>query len=296
VPASQAQLPVYDAGVVQGATVTEMVRTFRLRPYRLAEHLERLFRSLRYTRLEIGLSSGQLEQIANDLIAHNGSLLDAGGDLGLNLFVTAGDAPLYQGMTGRRPRPEPTVCVHTFPLPFGLWARRMETGAHLITPSIRQLPAQCCDPQMKCRSRMHYYLADREAQQVEPEAFALLLDLNGNVTETSGANFLMVECGAILSPPMVDTLAGISRATVIDLAAKMGIPFRERTIGVLSAMNAEEAFLAGTPYCLMPVTRLNGVAIGGGRPGPIYRRLLETWSTEVELDIRQQILQGGRSG
>ena len=81
---------------------------------------------------------------------------------------------------------------------------------------------------MKYRSRMHFYLADQEARLVDPEAVALLLDLDGNVTETSGANFLIVENGAIVSPTTVNTLPGISRAMVIELAAKLGIPFIER--------------------------------------------------------------------
>src|SRR5262249_51234112 len=121
---------------------------------------------------------------------------------------------------------------------------------------------------------------------------ALLLDLDGNVTETSAANFLIVERGTIVSPTLNNTLPGISRATVIELADKMGIPFVERDFQVFNAINAEEAFLSSTPYCLMPVTRINGIPIGDGTPGPIYRRLIEAWSKEVGLDIRRQILGG----
>ena len=142
---------------------------------------------------------------------------------------------------------------------------------------------------MKYRSRMHYYLADKEAQLVDPDATALLLDLAGNVTETSGSNFLIVERGAIVSPTLVNTLPGISRATVIELAAKLRIPFVERDIQVHSVMNADEAFTASTPYCLLPVTKINGVAIGDGRPGPIWRKLLAAWSELVGVNIERQI-------
>src|SRR5437868_12586811 len=117
---------------------------------------------------------------------------------------------------------------------------------------------------------MHYYLADNEAQLVDPDASALLLDLDGNATETSGANFLIVERGTIVSPTLVNTLPGISRDTVIDLARKLGIPFVERDIQVHSVMNADEAFTASTPYCLMPVTKINGVPIGDGHPGAMW--------------------------
>src|SRR5262249_7654495 len=150
---------------------------------------------------------------------------------------------------------------------------------------IRNVPPQCWDPQMKCRSRMHYYLAEKEARLADPEAYALLLDLDGHVTETNAANFLMVERGAIVSPPTAKILPGISRATVIELAAKLGIPFVERDVPVFSALSADEAFLSSTPFCLMPVARINGVSVGNGLPGPVYRRLLAAWGREVVLDI-----------
>lgn len=291
VPASQAHVAIYDAGIVQGATVTEQTRTFHKRPWRLDDHLDRLVRSLRYTRMDIGLSKEQIAGISHELIEHNARLLDASGELGLVHFVTAGAYPTYAGMAGRAVQRAPTVCVHTFPLPFELWAKKMRAGAHLITPSIRHVPPQCYDPKVKYRSRMHFYLADLEARQVDPDASALLLDLAGNVTETSTANFLIVQRGAILSPTTVNTLPGISRAMVIELAVRLGIPFGERDLQVSNAMNADEAFLTSTPYCLMPVTKLNGVPIGDGNPGAMTRRLLTAWSAEVGLDIEKQICQ-----
>src|SRR5262245_1090483 len=292
VPASQAHLAIFDAGVVLGATVTEMTRTFHRRPWRLDQHLDRLYRSLRYTRLDTGLSKEQLAGISRELVAHNARLVDEGDELGLIHFITAGEFPTYAGSAGRAARTTPTICAHTFPLPFELWAPKLDTGAHLVTPSIRHVPPQCYDPKMKYRSRMHYYLADKEAQLVDPDASALLLELGGNITETSGANFLIVERGTIVSPTLVNTLPGISRATVIELASQLGIPFVERDIQVHSVMNADEAFTASTPYCLMPVTKINGVPIGDGRPGPLWRRLLGAWSNLVGLDIARQIRDG----
>ncbi len=292
-PASQAHLAIYDAGIVLGATVTEMTRTFRHRLWRLDDHLARLYRALRYTRMEIGLSPQELAAVSHELVKRNAALLPHPEDeLGLIHFVTAGEFPTYAGSAGGGARTTPTVCAHTFVMPWELWAEKMRTGIHLVTPSIRHVPPQCYDPKMKYRSRMHYFLADQEARLVDPSAAALLLDLDGNLTETSGANFLMVERGTIVSPPERNILPGISRATVIELAARLGIPFAERDLQVFNAVNADEAFLSTTPYCLMPVARLNGIPIGGGVPGPIFRRLLDAWSEEVGLDIGAQIEQG----
>jgi branched-chain amino acid aminotransferase len=293
VPASQAHLAIYDAGVVLGATVTEMTRTFRHRPFRLQDHIDRLFRSLKYTRMETGLSKDQLVGISNELIAHNAGLNHPDDELGLIHFVTAGEFKTYAGMAGRQARTTPTVCVHTFPLPFELWAGKLQSGIHLVTPSIRHVPPQCYDPKMKYRSRMHYYLADKEVQQADPDASALLLDLDGNVTETGGANFLIVERGTIVAPTLDNTLPGVSRATVIELAAKLGIPFVERNFQVFNVINADEAFTSSTPYCLMPVTKINGLPVGDGRPGPIFERLITAWGELVGIDIVRQILDGG---
>jgi branched-subunit amino acid aminotransferase/4-amino-4-deoxychorismate lyase len=291
VPASEAHLAIYDAGIVLGATVSEMTRTFRHRPWRLEQHLDRLFRSLRYTRMDIGLTKAELAAVSGELVAHNAQLLDRADELGLIHFVTAGEVAAYAGGPART---TPTVCAHTFPLPFELWARKAQTGVHLVTPSVRHVPPQCYDPKVKYRSRMHYYLADQEARLVDPDAIALLLDLAGNVTETSAANLLIVEKGTVISPTTVNTLPGISRAMVIELCSRLGITFIERDIQVHSVMNADEAFLASTPYCLMPVTRINGVPIGDGKPGPVVRRLLAAWSDEVGLDIEEQIQEGAR--
>ena len=294
VPASEARLPIYDAGVVMGATVTEMARTFHRRLFRLEEHLDRLACSLRYVRFDIDISIEQLGGICEKLVEHNAPLADPEDELGLVIFVTAGEFPTYAGSAGATARTTPTVCVHTFPLPFELWAERMRDGLHVVTPSIRHVPPQCYDPNMKYRSRMHYYLADQEAHLVDPEASALLLDLEGNITETGGANFLIVENGAMVSPTLKNILSGISRLTLIELAKKQGIDFVERDFQVYNAINCDEAFTATTPYCAMPVTRINGLTIGDGKPGKIYRRLLEAWSSKVDLDIGAQIAAGAK--
>jgi branched-subunit amino acid aminotransferase/4-amino-4-deoxychorismate lyase len=293
-PASQAHLTVYDAGVVLGATVTELVRTFRKELFRLDDHLRRLAQSLHFVGFDIGMSMDELGRTVRQLVAHNAQLLAPEDELGLVIFVTAGEYPTYAGGAAGSARTTPTVCAHTFPLPFELWAGKLLSGIHLVTPSIRHVPPQCYDPTMTCRSRMHYYLADQQARLVDRDAAALLLDLDGNVTETGAANFLMVEDGTIVSPSLRNTLPGVSRATVIDLAEKLGIPFAVRDFQVFDAINADEAFLASTPYCLMSVTKINGTQIGTGRPGPIYGQLVKAWSELVGLNVVQQVVEGAR--
>jgi branched-subunit amino acid aminotransferase/4-amino-4-deoxychorismate lyase len=292
VPASQASLPLYDAGFVLGATVTELTRTFQRRLFRLGEHLERLFHSLQLARIDIGLTLPQLQRISEDLVAHNSSLLPDGDELGLVHLVTPGAYATYAGLANERPAPGPTVCVHTFPLPFELWSRRLTQGVRLVTPATRQVPPACVDPALKQRSRMHYYLADQQVRDVDPSAIALLLDLQGHVSETGGANFMMVRNGTLITPTLRNTLPGISRRTVLELAAGLGVPCAERDFGVDDAMQADEAFLTSTPYCIMPVSHINGAPLAGSVPGPVSLRLQEAWSRLVGVDVVDQIVTG----
>jgi branched-chain amino acid aminotransferase len=294
VPVSEARLPVFDAGVVQGVAIAEQCRTFKRRPFRLNEHLDRLFRSLHFWGWDIGLEKKDLADISEKLVADNGKLLAAGDELGVIQFVTPGPYATYAGMSEQPASHSPTVCVHTFRLPFELWSDRMQYGARLVTPVVRHVPPQCYTPHIKHRSRLHFYLAEREARLNDREAWALLLDLKGKVTETNGANFLIIKKGVIVSPTTNNILPGVSRDVVIEIALKLGIPFVERDFSVSAAKSANEAFLTSTPFCLMPVTSIDGHAVGNGKPGPVFQRLLECWSTEVGVDIKQQIVNGAK--
>lgn len=294
-PASEAHVAIYDAAVVLGATVTDLVRTFDHQPYRLGDHLDRFFRSCRYARLTPPIDREETESVCRDLVAHNADLLPPGGELALVLFLSPGELAVYAGGAAGGGEPAPTFCIHTFPLPFPMWRHFFTEGAHVVTPSIRQVPVQCVDPKIKCRSRMHWWLADQESRQVDPRAVSLCLDLAGNVTETGGSNFLICHGETVISPSPSQILRGVSMTTVADLCPGLGLAFEERDFQVYDVINADEAFLATTPYCLAPVTRINNTPIGQGRPGPVFRKLVDAWSESVGVDILEQILGPGAS-
>lgn len=278
-------MPIYDLAVVQGATVSEVTRTFRQRLYRLDDHLDRLLDSLRMAGLDPGLSRNDWVNLSLELVSRNAAIA---GDTELVLvhFVSAGESAMYAGDVVR---PGPTVCAHTFPLDLSRFARMQRDGVHVVTPATRQVPNECWSTRIKCRSRMHYYLAEREARQIDPEAVALLLDAEGHLTETSSANFLLVEKGNLVSPYFSQTLPGVSRKVVIELARTLGLGVVGRNLTPLDAMNADEGLLTGTAFCLLPVTRVNGKPIGAGGPGPVFHQLMAAWSQEVGVDIAEQI-------
>jgi len=130
VSASQASINIYDLGIVLGATLTEMTRTFAGAPFRLADHVDRLYRSLRYVGIEVELTPDEMVAKTQELIAANSAHLKDGEDLGIVHFVTAGENPIYAGSAAGSVRLQPTVCIHSFPLPFAAWSHLFTEGAH----------------------------------------------------------------------------------------------------------------------------------------------------------------------
>jgi branched-chain amino acid aminotransferase len=157
-----------------------------------------------------------------------------------------------------------------------------------VVPSIRQIPTEILDPRFKYRSRLHWYLADREAHAVDPTAVALLQNADGHLTETNSGNFFIVSEGTIRTAREADSLPGISQQFVRELAKELAIPYEVGDITLAEALAAEEAFVTSTTYCVLPVTRVNQQAIGTGRPGPVPLSLLQQWSNRVGLDIVKQ--------
>jgi len=270
---------VDDTGFLLGATVTERLRTFGGRVFRLDEHIRRLRGSLAIIGLNSGEISNEIAGVIPEFIRRNQSLIEPEDDWSIVAFATPG--PSSGG--------QPTVCVHGHPLPFKSWATQFETGLPVVVSSIRQVPNNCWPAELKCRSRMHYYLADREAAAKRAGARAIVLDQDGYVAEATTANIVIYrEDEGLISPPADNILLGVSLAVVEELAAKLNIAFSMRRLAVDELRNCSEAMLASTSVCALPIVECDGRSIGSGKPGPMYRRLLAAWNDLVGLDIEAQ--------
>jgi branched-subunit amino acid aminotransferase/4-amino-4-deoxychorismate lyase len=238
-------------------------------------------------------------EAADRVARHNHALAAAasagaahGPDLGLVIFVTPGDQPAqHEGRSGR-----PRAAVHTFPLAFSMWAEAYDRGVPLRGVSVRQVPAACWPLRAKVRSRLHYFLADREAHAAEPGARAVLAHADGRISETSTANIAIVRDGAIVAPPPDDALPGVSLAFVRRLAQEIGITWHESSLTAGDLAAAAEILLTSTPSCILPATRFDGRPIGSGRPGPVHQALLDAWSRTVGVDIPAQARGWNRPG
>lgn len=294
VPFSKAALSVCDMGVVGGTSVPEMIRTFRHQPFRLDPHLDRLEESLRLTGIRLPVTRDELVAICTNVVSQNAKLIPADHDLGLIVFVTAGQNLTYLGRKGLQQARTPTLCVHTFPLPFELWADEFTSGLHLVTTTVRSLPDDVINSRIKHRSRLHWHLAALEARRQDPEAMALLTDHEGYLTETGTGNLIVVE-GTTLLTPASHVLDGISRDFLAELASSIGLTMASTRLLPEDLQKAREAFLTSTPHCMLPVTKFNGQPIGDGVPGPLFHRLINAWSDAVGVDIMAQMRNGANS-
>jgi len=288
VPISQARLHVFDLGVVGGAAVTEMIRTFAHQPFRLDDHLCRLDASLAAVGFSPPYSTARIRNLVTEVVQRNTALIGPASDLGIIVFVTAGWNPTYIGRSAALER-GPSLGIHTFELPRELWRDKYTTGVSLTVPGVRNLPPDVIPPTIKHRSRLHWWLADRAARQIDPQSSALVLDQRGLISETAAGNVCLVRDGTIISPAPEFVLEGVSLQVVSELCQKIGMPFERADLTVNEALAAEECFVTSTPPCLLPVTRINGQPIGTGQPGPMISRLLAAWSDLVGVDIVAQM-------
>lgn len=283
VDADALSIGVEDLGFVLGATVVERLRTFAGKPFRTAAHLARLRRSLEIVGWPADVICGEVEAAIAELVRRNLPWLEAGDDWSIAALVTPGATA-----DARRP----TLIVYARPLPFGNWADQFTRGVSAVLSSVRQTPENCWPPELKCRSRMHYYLADRDATARKPGSRAILLDQRGYVGEASTANVVaFTQHAGFIAPRLTQVLPGISQQVVFELAEKLGLPNREIDMTAEQLAAADEVMLTSTSICALPVVELDGRPIGGGQPGPVFSRLLAAWSELVGVDIAAQARQ-----
>lgn len=282
-------VPFYDLGVVAGATVTEMARTFRHQPFRLEDHIRRLLKSCHELEFSTPYSLEQLAGSANEVVRRNSQQLSADSDLGIVIFVTAGPNLTYLGNTEL---PPPTIAVHTFELPFSLWQTAARDGVQLVTPERRQPDESDFPVHLKTRNRIHWWLADREANRKKAGARSLLLDHQHRITETSTSAFYAVIEGQVLTPA-ANTLNSMSRRIVEQAAEAAGITFVSHDLRLEDLDAATECFVSSTPVGVLPVASVNEKQFAVKATNSILPRLLDYWRSETGLNPMEQILSAG---
>jgi branched-chain amino acid aminotransferase len=281
-PFSQVKIDPMDRGFLVGDVVFDVARSFNGKSFRMQEHVDRLYRSLKFVRIDPGLSPDEMLAISEEVIQRNEHLREEVGDFTISQFVTRGP-----GRWAHQAGP-PAVCVKVAPIHFDRFARYYTEGAHGVITRTRSYSAQSLDPKVKHYSRMNFNLAELEAADVDPDAWPILSDLDGNLTEGTGYNVFMVTDGVLHTPGDRSILQGISRGMVFDLAAQMNIPVVEEDLQPYDLYTADEVFFSSTSPCVLPVTQVDKRQIRDGKPGPITQRLLAEWGETVGVNIVAQ--------
>ena len=289
VPESEAAISIYDSALMFGDMVFEMTRSFNHKQFKLREHLERLYRSIKMLCIPLSTGIDEFEGLVHEVIEKNAPFMDEDDEDRVMINVSRGPLSFYQSIIGRDPGP--LVVISVFPLSLTLAAlgHLYDEGLHALIPTQRAIPAELLDPKMKNRCRLHYVMANLQVALVDdPNAWALLLDPDGFVTEGTGSNFFVVSGGELWTPEPRNVLRGISRAYAMELGEELGITVREKNIELYDVINADEAFFTATPFSILPCTKINGISIGSGRMGPLTKALIDAWSRSVGLDIIAQ--------
>ena len=277
----KAQVSIHDRGFRLGDVVFDTSRTFNGQIFRLRDHLERFYRSLKYVRINPGMSIDEMEVATLEVVKKNEALRESlKDDYMISQIVSGGISQRING---------PTVVIMIDPLGSPRWAPAYKDGASVVISKTRSYSSQSLDPKVKHYSRLNFVLAELEATDVDPGSLPLLLDLDGNVSESTGANFFIGSDKRLLVPKTESTLQGVSRLTITELAKSLSIPVIETNIQPYDVYTADEAFLCSTPYCILPVGKVDGRQIGDAVPGNITNQLLAAWSEKVGLDIVDQL-------
>lgn len=286
----EAKLSIFDIGFMYGAVFMEAARTFKHKLYKLDEHLERLDKGMRYAGLNALVTRDEMRNIMNQTVEANIANFEDDNDCWICAEVTPGLGFPHPLMKGRDPHQKPTVIAYVSALPFDEYAQCYAEGKPAVVSHIANVPPSVVDPRAKTRFRLHYFMAKLDASSRDPDAFALLLDTQGYVTEGTGANIMIVSNGVLYTPTTRNILDGISRRTVMELARELEIPVVERDLTLYDLYNADEGFWTTSSYCMLPLSRVDHVRIGKTIPGPITERILAAWSQKVGVDIVGQAM------
>ena len=272
VPVREARIPILDYGFLRSDATYDVAHVWKGYMFRLADHLDRFERNVAALRMRLPLSRDAVRGVLIECVRRSG-LRDA--------FV---HMTCTRGLPARGSR-DPRKCenrFYAFAIPF-VWIATEEQrarGLHLHISSIQRIPRASVDPTVK---NFHWIDLTRglfEAYDSGAEV-EVLVDGEGNVTEGPGFN-LFVASGGRLATPAAGVLDGMTRRTVFDLCRDINLGVDAENIPVERVRRGDEVFITSTAGGIMPVTKIDGVPLGNGKPGPLTKQLHDLyWSRKA---------------
>jgi len=268
-PREEATISVFDSGLNFADGVFEGVRVYAGSVFRLDQHIKRLYESANAFEINIGMSPTEFTSVVLDWLRVN----EIRDNFHLRPIVTRGNR-FPPRLDPRFCSDQPNVILLGGPIsPANMRAQR------LVVSSVRQINSDALDPKIKSLNYGNNLLARLEAVRRGVDD-ALMLDADGFLAEASAANLFIVKDGQVVTPWSKACLEGITRRTVMELAAAQGYRVVERDITVTEVLNADEVFLTGTGTEITPVTEVEGRRIGDGVAGRATQTL---YSAYVEM-------------
>jgi branched-chain amino acid aminotransferase len=275
VDAGEAKISVLDHGLLYGDGIFEGIRIYGARILRLEDHLRRLATGAKAIGLELPGGLAEVERIVLETAREFGQ-----SEAYIRLLVTRGEGALGVDPTlCKTPR---IICIVTQVALYP--SEKLERGIDLVTVSVRRPGADVLDPAVKSLNYLNSVLAKREARLRGADE-GLILNQAGMVAEASVANVFAVRDGIVKTPPVTDgALPGITRASVMEMAADHGHVVREVTLGRYDLLGADEVFLCGSGARIVPVATLDQQSIGepGPQGRPVTTRLIEDFPSFAE--------------
>jgi branched-chain amino acid aminotransferase len=265
---SEAKVSVFDHGLLYGDGVFEGIRFYNGRIFRLEEHIRRLFDSARAIILNLPWTQEEVCKFTCDTVAANGLT-----DGYIRLVVTRGTGGL-----GLNPYLCPTPSMFIIASTIQLYPpETYDEGLSIITCATRRPAPGALMPQVKSLNYLNNIMAKVEAIQAGAME-ALMLNEQGYVSECTGDNIFLLKNGTLLTPPVADgALDGVTRQVILELADKLGIPWKEQTLTRYDIFISDECFLTGTAAEVIPVIALDRRPIGDGKPGPLTSRFIDAF-------------------
>ena len=272
VPENEARISVFDHVVLYGDAVYDTACAWGGKVFKLDEHVDRLFESAHALKIEIPLDREGVREVVLEVMRRN--QLD---NAYIKILVTRG--------VGRMPLLSPYNCTPNlivFAIPYLslIDSGAQEAGLRAGISSMRRIPSECLDAKIKCCNYLNHILMRMEANEAGLDE-AIELDIDGYVAEAPGYNVFMAK-GGVLYTPGENILVGVTRQTVMELAAAEGV---ETIVGRFTAFdlyNADEVFLTSTAGGIFAVREVDGRAIGCGGQGPITRLLNQKYMELLE--------------
>ena len=275
VDSADANVSVFDHGLLYGDGVFEGIRVYGGNVFRLEEHLERLEYSARALMLKLPLTRAEIREATCETCRING-LKD--GYIRLVVTRGVGDLGLAPWLC---PKPSIFIIASTISL---YPKEHYENGLSIVTVPTRRVNPAAMPPTVKSLNYLNNILGKIEARQFGALE-AIMLNDQGYVAECTADNIFIVHKGEILTPAASQgALKGVTRSTIFDIARDLGVPIREADLTRYDIWVADECFLTGTGAEVVPTVKLDGREIGDGRPGPITKRVLEAFRKRVLVE------------